>query len=68
MTGAEEAVLKEDLFRMHDAIDQYYADKNKWPSDLAALVSEGYIREMPIDPMTQVEGHVDDDPGRAGRE
>lgn len=53
ITRAEEAVLKENLFRMNDAIDQFYADKNKWPSDLAELASEGYIRELPIDPMTK---------------
>ena len=53
VTRAEEAVLKENLFRMNDAIDQYYADKNKWPSDLAELASAGYIREIPIDPMTK---------------
>lgn len=53
VTRAEEAVLKENLFRMNDAIDQFYADKNKWPSDLAELASEGYIREIPIDPMTK---------------
>ena len=53
VTRAEEAVLKENLFRMNDAIDQYYADKNKWPSDLADLASAGYIREIPIDPMTK---------------
>ena len=51
-TRAAEAVLKEDLFRMRDAMDQFYADKNKWPADLAELVSEGYIREVPKDPMT----------------
>ena len=53
VTRAEEAVLKENLFRMNDAIDQYYADKNKWPSDLADLASEGYLREIPIDPFTK---------------
>jgi general secretion pathway protein G len=53
VTRAEEAVLKEDLFRMNDAIDQYYADKNKYPADLADLVSEGYLREVPVDPMTK---------------
>ena len=53
VTRAEEAVLKENLFRMNDAIDQYYADKNKWPSDLAELSSAGYIREIPIDPLTK---------------
>ena len=50
--SAKEAVLKEDLFRMRDALDQFYADKNKWPADLAELVSEGYIRQVPKDPMT----------------
>jgi len=52
VTRAEEAALKENLFRMRDAMDQFYADKNKWPADLAELVSEGYIREVPKDPMT----------------
>jgi general secretion pathway protein G len=49
---AREAVLKEDLFRMRDAIDQFYADKNKYPSGLEDLVSEGYLREIPVDPIT----------------
>jgi len=50
---AKEAVLKEDLFRMRDAIDQYYADKNQYPSTLDALVSEGYLRKLPDDPFTR---------------
>jgi general secretion pathway protein G len=53
VTRAEEAALKENLFRMRDAMDQFYADKNKWPADLAELVSEGYIREVPTDPITK---------------
>jgi general secretion pathway protein G len=53
VTRAQEAVLKENLFRMRDAMDQFYADKNKWPGDLAELVSEGYIREIPEDPFTK---------------
>ena len=53
VTRAEEAALKENLFRMRDALDQFYADKNKWPADLAELVSEGYIREVPTDPFTR---------------
>lgn len=48
----QEAVLKENLFRMRDAMDQFYADKQKWPGDLSELVSEGYIREIPEDPIT----------------
>ena len=43
-TRAQEAVLKEDLFRMRDAIDQYYADKNMYPASLDALVSDKYLR------------------------
>jgi len=53
VTRAEEAALKENLFRMRDAMDQFYADKNKWPADLSELVSEGYIREVPTDPITK---------------
>jgi general secretion pathway protein G len=52
VTRAKEATLKEDLFRMRDAIDQYYADKNKYPSNLEALVSEKYLRAVPDDPFT----------------
>jgi general secretion pathway protein G len=48
-----EAVLKEDLFRMRDAIDQYYADRSKYPQTLEDLVSTGYLRKVPIDPITQ---------------
>jgi general secretion pathway protein G len=50
---SREATLKEDLFRMRDAIDQYYADKGKYPADLQALVSDQYMREVPIDPITE---------------
>jgi general secretion pathway protein G len=51
--SAKEAVLKTDLFRMRDAIDQYYADKGRYPQSLDALVSERYMREVPIDPITR---------------
>jgi len=53
VTYAREATLKEDLFRMRDAIDQYYADKNQYPAALDALVSEGYLRKIPDDPFTK---------------
>ena len=49
---AREAVLKEDLFRMRDAIDRSIADKTKYPSSLADLVTDGYLREIPVDPFT----------------
>jgi general secretion pathway protein G len=50
---AREATLKEDLFRMRDAIDQYYADKGQWPSTIDALVSDGYMRKVPDDHFTK---------------
>jgi general secretion pathway protein G len=50
--NSKEAVLREDLFRMRDAIDQYYADKGKYPSDLQALVTDQYMRAVPVDPIT----------------
>ena len=53
VTRSREAVLKEDLFRMRDAIDQYYADLGEYPADLYALVGAGYLRSIPEDPMTR---------------
>jgi general secretion pathway protein G len=50
---SQESVLRTDLFRMRDAIDQYYADKNKYPTSLETLVSEGYMRKIPEDPIAQ---------------
>ena len=52
VTRSKEAVLKENLFVMREAIDAYHADKNKWPPTLDALVTEKYIRQVPIDQMT----------------
>ena len=51
--SSREAVLRTDLFRMRDAIDQYYADKGKYPSALDTLVSDGYMRKVPEDPITK---------------
>ena len=48
----KEAALKEDLFQMRKAIDEYYADKGKYPSDLQSLVTDKYIRAVPPDPFT----------------
>lgn len=50
---AQEAVLKEDLFVMREAIDDYYVDKGVYPFSLEALVTERYIREIPTDPVTE---------------
>jgi general secretion pathway protein G len=50
--AAREAVLKENLYAMRDVIDQYFADKGKYPESLDTLVDEGYIRRIPVDPIT----------------
>jgi general secretion pathway protein G len=49
----QEATLRTDLFHMRDAIDQYYADKGKYPASLDALVTDGYLRKIPQDPITK---------------
>ena len=49
---AKEAAMRSDLFLMREAIDQYYADKGKYPDSLDALVSEHYLRAIPKDPIT----------------
>ncbi len=50
---AKESVLKENLFQMRQAIEQYYADKGHYPDSLETLVDEGYLREIPEDPFTK---------------
>ena len=47
-----EAVLRDDLFKMRSLIDQFAADKGRLPQSLDELVSEGYIRDVPLDPFT----------------
>ena len=50
---AREAALKTDLRTFRDVLDQYHGDKGHWPQSLDALVKDGYLRAVPIDPMTQ---------------
>src|SRR6266571_4340267 len=49
---SKEAVLREDLYRLRDLLDQYWSDKGKYPESLDALVADGYLRAVPLDPMT----------------
>jgi general secretion pathway protein G len=49
---AKEAVLRQNLSIMRDAIDKFYADTGAYPLNLEQLVEERYIRAIPIDPMT----------------
>jgi general secretion pathway protein G len=50
---SKEAVLKEDLYRLRDLIDQYYLDKGQYPASLETLVEDGYLRKLPEDPFTR---------------
>ncbi|HXM77095.1 MAG TPA: prepilin-type N-terminal cleavage/methylation domain-containing protein [Thermoanaerobaculia bacterium] len=50
---AREAALKEDLFALRSVIDQYHGDKGNYPPDLQTLVTDGYVRKIPLDPMTK---------------
>jgi general secretion pathway protein G len=50
---AREATLREDLFTLRSVIDQYHGDKGVYPPDLQTLVSDGYLRKLPVDPMTK---------------
>ena len=70
---AREAVLKEDLYALRDCIDQYFADKGKYPESLDTLVEENYLRKLPTDPMTNssetwqvVHAEADSDSGGGG--
>ena len=53
LKGAKEAVLKEDLHVMRQAIDAYTVDKEKAPQSLDDLVQAGYLKTLPVDPMTR---------------
>ena len=49
---AKEAVLKEDLAQMRNAIDKYYGDRGRYPDSLDDLVEKKYLRRVPADPIT----------------
>ena len=50
---SKETVLKENLYITRDAIGKYYADKGKYPESLDTLVSDKYLRKVPVDPITE---------------
>jgi general secretion pathway protein G len=49
---SKESVLKQNLFTMRTVIDEYTYDKQKAPQSLQDLVQQGYLRAIPVDPMT----------------
>jgi general secretion pathway protein G len=50
---SKEAVLRSDLATMRDAIDKYHGDRGKYPDALQDLVTKGYLRALPRDPITE---------------
>lgn len=51
--SSKEAVLKENLHQMREAISRYYADKGRYPESLEALAADKYLRRVPLDPITE---------------
>ena len=49
---SKEAVLKENLYHMREAISRYHADKGKYPDTIEALAADKYLRKVPLDPVT----------------
>jgi len=49
---AKEAVLRENLAVMRNALDQFHADTGKYPESLEDLVTRKYLRRVPVDPIT----------------
>lgn len=49
---SKEAVLRENLYQIRDAIGKYYADRGKYPETLDSLANDKYLRKVPLDPIT----------------
>lgn len=50
---SKEAVLQQSLATMRDAIDKYYGDTGKYPDTIEDLITQKYLRKLPIDPITE---------------
>lgn len=53
ITRSKEAVLRDNLFTLRSLIDQYTLDKHEAPQSLENLVTSGYLRQIPVDPITK---------------
>jgi general secretion pathway protein G len=53
LESSRETILKQDLAVMRDAIDKYHGDRGRYPDSLDGLVSERYLRALPVDPLTE---------------
>lgn len=51
--ASKETVLRENLRQIRDTLDQYHADKGRYPDNLQELVEKHYLRAIPVDPLTE---------------
>jgi general secretion pathway protein G len=65
---ARESALKEDLYQIRSCIDQFHADRDRYPTSLEELVEMGYLRAIPIDPVTKAADWVTEVPEITGEE
>ncbi|MDD5391043.1 MAG: prepilin-type N-terminal cleavage/methylation domain-containing protein [Gallionellaceae bacterium] len=63
---SKEAVLRENLATLRDALDQYNADKGRWPDSLETLAGARYLRNVPTDPITERNDTWTSEPGEEG--
>ena len=70
LTKSKETVLLQTLAVTRDSIDKFYGDNGKYPDDLGALVTNRYLRSLPVDPITESSTTwtvvPPDDPGKGG--
>jgi general secretion pathway protein G len=65
---ARESALKEDLYQMRSCIDQFHADRDRYPTSLEELVEMGYLRAIPVDPVTKAADWITEVPEITGEE
>ena len=65
---ARESALKEDLYQMRSVIDQFHADRDRYPASLEELVEMGYLRAIPVDPITRAADWITEVPEITGEE
>jgi general secretion pathway protein G len=65
---AREAALRENLYQMRSCIDQFHADRDRYPASLEELVEMGYLRSVPNDPITRNPDWVTEVPEITGEE
>jgi general secretion pathway protein G len=66
-TPEKEAVLRSNLRALRDVLRQYEGDKGHYPASLDELVTDGYLRDIPVDPIASEEAPAETEPGEGGQ-